>query len=624
MGILNPLALAYLPVVGLLVLIYLFRKKRKTIPVPSFIPWRGMRQDTVRSKAFLADILFFLQLIALLLLVFFLTRPYLPSFTSGVIGRDIIVLLDTSASMQTQEGERTRFQMAQEQVLELVDGMGIGDSMQIITIHTRPHILNDFSSNKEGLRELVRGLKSVDSGTNLDEGLSLTVSLLGHTGRGELHVFTDTERPGGMGSNVRFVNLAESSRDNLAITGLDIYQDMFKEYREREAYVTVENFSENPKTVLIKSYLNRLPLEEQVTELLPGEEKTIRIRGIRGPGLLKVELEPGDALGVDNSAYAIIKHKKTLRALVVAEERLFVEELRRIENATQQVEFTVIQPGSYGPGETKDYDMVIFHQYVPTELPDKNALFIFPDKDNTAFPVVDWVRGASFIDWDSSSPIMKHLDYMDDIWIYKALYLVPDKGLEPLIMAAGTEEDFPVALAGTTEGKKVVVLGFDVADFNLSKAKNVPILIMLLNIIQWLNPYGAETYQIMTGEPFVVDLEDRGGEREVTLVTPDGKTLSLNTAENPLRVTDTYLKGEYVLKDGEDETRFVANLFDVKESDIRTIISYQEGEDFEEAVASTYVKEKQLDLGRYILAFVALLLLAEWIFYCLRARTRVA
>jgi hypothetical protein len=54
------------------------------------------------------------------------------------------------------------------------------------------------------------------------------------------------------------------------------------------------------------------------------------------------------------------------------------------------------------------------------------------------------------------------------------------------------------------------------------------------------------------------------------------------------------------------------------------VTSSQEGEDFEEAVASTYVKEKQLDLGRYILAFVALLLLAEWIFYCLRARTMAA
>ncbi len=623
MGIINPLALAYLPLVGLLVLIYFFRRKRKTIPVPSFIPWRTLRQDTVRTKLFLVDVLFFLQLIALLLLIFFLARPYLPSFTSGIIGKDIILLIDTSASMQTLEGDRTRFQLAQEEALELVDGMGISDRMQIITMHTRPQIVSESSGNKDELRELIRGLESIDTGTNMEEALNLGMSLLKHLGNGELHVLTDTEHSSQMDDNVRFVNLAGSSRDNVAITGLDVYQDMFKEYREREAYVTLQNFSDDPKTVLVKSYLNQEPIAEQVVELIPGEYKTVRIQGIMGPGLLRAELAPGDALGADNNAYAIIRHKKTLHALVVAEEQLFVEEMRRIENATGQLKFSVVPPAAYSPDMVKDYDITIFHHYVPQEYPDMNALFIFPPKDNAFFPVTGWTRGAGFIDWDSSNPILRHLDYMEDLWIYKALHLEPGEDLKTFVMAAGTEEDFPLALAGTVEGKRVVVLGFDVADFNLSKAKNLPVLIMLLNIIQWLDPYSAGAYQIKTGEPFIVNLEDQQETKEITLLTPEGKTVNINAAGNPLVITDTYSSGEYVLRNGETETRFVANLFDVEESNLKSAPSPQKRMEFRAAETSTYIEEKKKELGRYILAFVALLLLAEWILYCLRARAAV-
>ncbi|MFQ5862072.1 MAG: VWA domain-containing protein [Candidatus Brocadiales bacterium] len=623
MGILNPLALAYLPLIGLLVFIYFFRKKHQTIPVPSFIPWRTLRQDTIRKRLFLADALFFLQLIALLLLIFFLTRPYLLSVTSGVIGKNIVLLIDTSASMQTLEGNRTRFQLAQEEALKLVDRMGISDSMQIITIHNRPHIVNEFSSNKDELRELIRGLEPLDTGTDLEEGLSLGVSLLRHLGSGELHVLTDKKAPSQLDSNVRFVDLAKSSSNNVAITGLDVYQDMFKEYREREAYVTLESFSDTPKTVLLRSYLNQEPLTEQVVELIPGEDSTVRIQKIRGPGLLKVELAPDDALGVDNSAYAIIKHKKTLRALVVTDEQLLVDELRKIENATEQLRFAIVPPTSYTPEMVKDYDISIFHQYVPDDYPENNALFIFPPKDNTVFPVKGWTRGANFIDWDDSHPIMRHLGYMEGLWIYKALHLEPNEDLKAFIMAAGTEEDFPLALAGTVGGKKVVVLGLDVADFNLSKARDMPILIMLLNIIQWLNPDGAGSNQIKTGEPFIVNLENQQEAQEITLLTPNGKTVSISADNDPLTIMDTYLNGEYVLRIGKIEKRFVANLFDAEESNIRPVSSQKEPVELEEVAVSTYVKEKKRELGQYILALAALLLFAEWVLHCVRARATV-
>ena len=53
----------------------------------------------------------------------------------------------------------------------------------------------------------------------------------------------------------KFITFGEESV-NVAITSLDVYQDMFKEYTEREAYVTIENYSNDGKAVRLTVFLN--------------------------------------------------------------------------------------------------------------------------------------------------------------------------------------------------------------------------------------------------------------------------------------------------------------------------------------------------------------------------------
>lgn len=621
MGFLNLLALYYLPIVGLLILIYFFRKKRKTIPVPSFIPWRGLKQDTVRTRFFLADILFFLQLAALLLLIFFLTHPYFTSISKGVVGKNIILLIDTSASMQTREGKSTRFDLIKAEALRLVEKMGAGDSMLVISMHSSPQILSEFSKDKGKLKKIIKTLESLDTGTSLEEGLSLSLSLLNSISNGEVHVLTDKEAPELKDNRIRFVRHGKAS-DNIAITGLDIYQDMFKDYREREAYVTVKNFSEEPKVVLLKTFLDKEPLAEEAIELIPQEQRTIRVKGIKGPGLLKAELEPEDSLAADNHAYAIIKINKSVNVLVVTEDAFLQEELRKVEKATEQVKFTTITPSSYTTN-LKDYDIAIFHRFIPEDYPRENALFISPLMDNKLFPIRGWTRGVRVIDWNNDHPIMRHLDYLEEIWIYKALHLEPLEGLKTLIKAEAESENLPLALAGTLQGHRVVVLGFDLAEFGLSKTKNMPILIMFLNILQWLNPEGVEASQIKTGEHLVINLYPEKELKNLSLLNPKGKTINIDSTHSPLVITDTYYAGQYLLRGKGFEKRFVANLFDESESGIKPSLTPGKKLEFEEAKVVPFVKEEKKELGKYILVVVSLLLLTEWILYYLKARARV-
>ncbi|HHT9152886.1 MAG TPA: vWA domain-containing protein [Candidatus Hypogeohydataceae bacterium YC40] len=622
MGILNILALAYLATIALIVLIYLIRRKRKVIPVSSFIPWRDLKESKIRSKAFLMDILFFLQIVILILLTLSLTRPYITSTKQSFIGNNIILLIDTSDSMQTLVKDSTRFELAKAEALKVIEKMGVADKAQVISMQSSPLIVSEPIGDKGKLKRIIQNLAVTDTSTNLEEGLSLALSLLSGGNIGEVYVFTDRVPPEiklPQANKVRFVQVGKAS-DNVAVVGLDVYQDMFKEYSEREGYVTVRNMGSDSKTVLLKAFLEQRPLMEQTVELNPTEERTLRIKGITGPGLLKVELYPEDALTLDNQSFALIKPKKTIKALVVTPGGLLEEELAKLNKAVKEIEFVFASPKTYGQQPLNNFSICLFHKYVPETLPDIDSLFIFPPQDNKFFPVEGWFRDTQFIDWERSHPIMWHLDYMEDVWVTKALAFKHIEGLLPVVTASTDGQHFPLVIAGSMGGKRVVVLGFDLSEFSFSRSRDMPVLIMFLNILQWLDPEGTSATQVKTGESLTFQIS--AGTKELTLTNPKGKTIKLNPTGETLVVKDINYIGEYALKGTGIERRFVANLFDREESDIRPSSHGKKEIAFEEPIiAPSSIKEKR-DLGKYLLIPVLLLLLAEWILYNIRVRAR--
>ena len=631
MGILNLLALAYLAAIALLVVIYLFRKKRKVIHVSSLIPWKDLKEGTVRTRFFLADTLFFLQIIILSLLALALARPYITSTLKGITGKDIILLIDTSASMQTKEGESTRFELAKAEALRVVEKMGVADKAQVISMHSSPLMVSEPIGDKGKAKRLIQNLEVTDTTTNLEEGLSLALSLLRKNGLGEVHVFTDREPPevnSPQANKIRFFKCGKTS-NNVAIVGLDVYQDMFKEYSEREGYVTVRNLGTEGKTVLLKGFLDQRPLTEETVELMPQEERTVRIKGISGPGLLKVELHPEDALPIDNQAFALIRPKKNIRALVVTTGGLLEGEVGKVDKTVKEVDFIFTLPQTYTQQPLKDFAICLFHKYVPETLPDINSLFIFPPQNNVPFPVEGWFRSAKIVDWERSHPIMGHLDYMEDIWLAKALAFKNTEGLAlnrsgsglvPVVRANAGGSPFPVVMAGLMGSERVAVLGFDLSEFSFSRAKDMPILIMFLNILQWLDPEGTAAAQVKTGKSLTFNL--KGDSKEFSLTNPKGKTVKLDLSGDTLVIKDVNYVGEYHLKGKGIERRFVANLFDREESDIRPSLPRKGEIPFEEAVAAPFSLREKRELGKYLLVPVLLLLLAEWVLYHLKTRAR--
>ena len=389
MGFLNLLAFGYLSLIGIVVFIYFFSKKKNIVHVPSLIPWGIIKEDRVRSKIFNIDLLFWLQILLILLLVFFLAHPYLKSSFIDISGKNVVLVIDSSASMQTQEDDGSRFDQARSQALKMVGKLNQWDKMMVISSDYSSRIVSDFTNDKSKLNKIINGLTPKDTGTNLDEGVSLGSSFLKNVDRGEMYVLTD-QPPSSINvsnlksGNIKFIKFGKNTA-NVAISSLDVYQDMFKDYTDREAYVTIENYSGDNKDVRLSVFLNDEIIKEDEFVLAGSEQKTLDINNLNAPGILKASIQTDDFLLVDNTAYAIINEIKPIKILLVSENNRLKGELQKIEKSTQRIKLTQIGISEYKPEVIKNYDVAIFHKFAPDNNPGINSLYIIP------FPLSLWI-----------------------------------------------------------------------------------------------------------------------------------------------------------------------------------------------------------------------------------------
>jgi hypothetical protein len=487
--------------------------------------------------------------------------------------------------------------------------------------------------------------RSRDTGTNLDEGVSLGASFLRNVDRGEMYVLTD-QPPSSINvsnlksGNIKFIKFGENTA-NVAISSLDVYQDMFKDYTDREAYVTIKNYSGDNKDVRLSVFLNDEIIKEDEFVLAGSEQKTLDINNLNEPGILKASIQTDDFLLVDNTAYAIINEIKPIKILLVSENKRLKGELNKIEKSTQRIKLTQIGISEYKPEVIKNYDVAIFHKFVPDNNPSINSLYIIPfplslgsqteDLNDGSSPSglllqeQNLVMNARVLDWDNTHPTMTHLNNLDDLKFMSALTMKPPDWSIPLIKISDKLNDSPIAFAGHYEGRKIVLLGFDLNEFDFSKSDDLRMLIMTLNIIQWLNPYEAKDHnKLLTGDQYNLNYALSGN---VEIVNPKNETLEYHFTEdfdedfvfNKIEYT-----GVYNISSANLKIKFVANLFDDEESMIVLDATDDTEIEFKERDAETLVKDKKTEIGKYLLLLVPLFLLIEWLLYYKKVRAGTA
>ena len=120
----------------------MLRLKRQDVTVSSLYLWNTLLQETQANAPFQKlrrNLLLFLQLLAAFLLVFALARPFV--YGEAVTGHTVVIILDTSASMNATDVRPTRLAAAKDAADDFMDReMRLGDVATVLTASSKPEL----------------------------------------------------------------------------------------------------------------------------------------------------------------------------------------------------------------------------------------------------------------------------------------------------------------------------------------------------------------------------------------------------------------------------------------------------------------------------------------------------
>lgn len=563
---LNPTAFIGFAFVPLVIALHALRYRRREVQVSTLFLWESVAREAQGSLGW-RRLIQNLPLIFQILLVTLLTLALAnPAFTRDVAqNKDIVLVLDSSASMQARSAQGTRFAEAQQRALALVQELPTGRQMAIITAGRRPQVASFFTSEKALLRQAIRDLQASDAPGDMREALLLALSFTQGNrsqevvliGDGAYRQLENMDIPRGQ---LRHILIAGGTR-NVGITRLALRPVLHSEERY-EVLVAVKNFTSQPLEVPLQVGFPRRPLLAQTLSLEAGQEHVL-VSTLDGPlrGVLQAELSVDDDFPLDNRAYGVVARSTQTWVLLVGEHNFFLETLLGslpgvVVNAVPQIDAETF------PRLLESNQLLIFNGVQPPPVQRGNFLLLnTAPQDARIIAAGTTVSQPRVIDWQRQHPLLQFVD-LSGLQVEEAAVFSVQEGAQSLVDATGT------ALLHVIEEPplRMVTLGFDLlrSDFPL----RVAFPVFMSNLLRWVQPQQGDeaSGQIQAGAPYPLFFETPVTQVEVQ--DPQGNTRSYTVQSNPWLFTETSHLGLYILRYGENKRYLAVNLLDDRESDI--------------------------------------------------------
>lgn len=168
---------------GLAVLAYILKLRRRRFEVPFSTLWHRVLREKEASSLWkhLKRILSLLLLLLILgSLLFAVLDPHLGEADKDA--RNVVVILDASASMKTMDGDddntKTRLTVAKEKARELLDSMGGSDTAMLMRMDGQTTPLSRFDTDKPRLKRRLESIVATDTPADLRRALSAAADAL--------------------------------------------------------------------------------------------------------------------------------------------------------------------------------------------------------------------------------------------------------------------------------------------------------------------------------------------------------------------------------------------------------------------------------------------------------------
>lgn len=530
MTILNPWALISLISLLVLLLIYILKPNFQQKLVSSTYIWKlslKYKKKKLPINKFRNILLIICQIIVLSLLTIVLIKPV--KITGHAIDNEVILILDSSASMRAESDNTSRYDRAIDLIKakanEVFDKGGI---VSIISAEKNPRYLFERLTNKSRweLESSLDELKNDDNCTygtvNLDDATDLCQKVLNINPDATIYVYTDNT-VGYVTEGLEVINVQRADEYNVAI--LDAYAEIIDGYysyvveiacygRDMTVDLKIDIYNANETSALkndgrdIEIIKNNIELSNDNTvkvvfindnidlENYPKDENTIFQLITEDDRIFSYEsvhlsIEEDDSFYQDNTFEIYGGTKEVINVLYASSlsNSFFYGILKVIKNSYRDRYDVKITEVTSGMAPTSGFDLYIYeHNMMPSTAP-VDGVVIYADPQvtvaNSGFRCGSNValnqNGLSLSEIDEHQ-IIKNVN-ADNIIVSQVMTINSVSEDYKILMSCGS---YPALLVADNEMTKSIIMPFSLHYSNLPLLVDFPIF--MLNIFDYFLP----------------------------------------------------------------------------------------------------------------------------------------
>jgi hypothetical protein len=608
---------------------YLLKLRREERRVSSTFLWRRMVRDIEANapwQRLRRNWLLLLQLLLLLLLLLALARPFF--FTTGISGRNLILIVDRSASMAATDAAPSRLDAARRQAAQLVDQLPDGGRVTVIAAGGQMEVLAASTTDRRQANDAIAAITlRPGGGSDLSQALALAAALSSREPESEVAIISDgnvaVPQDIKMPAVVRFFPVG--ARDgNVAVSAMALQPSP----AGQTLFIQAANYGAAPVRRRMDVFLDGslfsaydMELAAAVTgadgSVRPGEQAIV----VDVPTQVRVAearlmADASDALPLDDRGWAVGAAEERTAVRIVGPGNRFLETALSL---LPTLDVTLVPTTTTSFAETAaEVPVTILDGAIPPTLPPGNLLFINPPRSTAYFSVTGEIEFPALrpapadLGGQQVTSLLRNVS-VSDVSVLKAARITPGAWARVVVEGDGG----PMLVAGEQDGRRIVVLAFALQSSDLPLQVAFPLL--MSNIIGYLAPgSGAEASQLEPGQPLVVSVDPTTSQVRVT--RPDGRVDQAPIQGGQALYADTGAVGPYVVEQLDREQligrqRFAVNLFAPEESYIapRADLSVSQVSGLQQAVTREQVGRQEL--WRWLAAGALIVLVIEWLVY---------
>jgi hypothetical protein len=558
--------------------------RRPRIVVPSTLLWRRALDEmeaTVPFKRLRRNLLLLLQLLALAAIVLALARPALNS--TALASGSTVIIIDATASMGARDengGRASRLDRAKQLAREMIAGLGDGRRAALVEASSKSVVRSPLISDVAALAAALDQVEQTDAAGDTAEATILARQIVKSEPDPSIVLIGDgsgaaSEQIEAGSIPMRFVRVGTRS-NNVGIVAMNSRR---LPDGSQELFASIANFGDSVRTFGLELKIDGKLVDAKTVSVgarsgsgdddsLP-DRKAVTWNALpRSGGLAEVRLDVEDDLPADNVAYAIIPDSQPLRVGVASDNQFLLQAL------AVNPDLEAVKAGSNSPARL--LDLVVAEGKAASEFlaARESVLAINPSDVPGVWKVIpsnaENQRGVprstpmqqpgveTPLSVDHNHPVNTYLTYSD-------LHVTGERGrgvaswLKPIV----SDSRGGLIWAGEETGRRVVVVGFDLAASDLPLETDFPVLIA--DSINWLaarNVPQSSDRAVRAGQPVTIQSPDQ----QVSIGTPSGEHRTVAVRDGTANFNETDRVGLYKPSTG---TPFAVSLLSELESDTR-------------------------------------------------------